>query len=89
LPRNLEVHFDAVKLILFFIVMGILFIAGMMASAMLYVEFLRIIAKLLDFLIGNVDTNQLRQKLSSLIDKDGDVNDIQVDLLVKDLTSLM
>jgi len=39
--------------------------------------------------LDDVDTNQLRQKLSSLIDKDGDVNDIQVDLLVKDLVDVI
>ncbi len=39
--------------------------------------------------LDDVDTNQLRQKFSSLIDKDRDVHDIQVDLLVSGLVDVI
>ncbi|KAG1698819.1 hypothetical protein GQR58_005644 [Nymphon striatum] len=39
--------------------------------------------------LDHVDTNQLRQKLSSLIDKDCDIHDIQVDLLIKNFVDVI
>ncbi|KAG1690318.1 KH domain-containing protein 3 [Nymphon striatum] len=39
--------------------------------------------------LDHVDTNQLRQKLSSLIDKDCDIHDIQVYLLIKNLVDVI
>ncbi|KAG1706167.1 Carcinine transporter [Nymphon striatum] len=38
---------------------------------------------------NHVDTNQLRQKLSSLIDKDCDIHNIQVDLLIKNFVDVI